>query len=354
MFALIDCNNFYVSCERLFRPDLWHRPVAVLSNNDGCIVARSSEVKAMGIAMGTPIFQVREALHRHRVVLFSSNYALYGDLSQRVMDVTDELVGGVEPYSIDEAFVRLGHRPSLRAVGDRIRAGVYRSVGIPVSVGIATTRTLAKVANRVAKKRPDGVYVLPDGSSVSRLLDTLPVGDVWGIGRRGAAKLAAANVVTAGQFTAMPEAAVRQLLTITGLRTHRELRGHSCLDAMALPQARRSMCRSRSLGRVVSELRSLSNIVATFSENLGMKLRRSRLCASHLRLFLIPPRRESRRGRDIVGELPCSTSDSRVLSTCALSLLARIYRDRLPVKKVGLMVLGLLSVDGLKCLIRLI
>ncbi len=233
VFALVDCNNFYASCERLFRPELNGRPVVVLSNNDGCVIARSNEAKALGIGMGVPYFQNKTLLQQHNVHVFSSNYALYGDLSHRVMDLLQQMEPEVEIYSIDEAFIGLpvSQARPLTEYGHRLRKRIRQCVGIPVSIGIAPTKTLAKIANRIAKKNLscDGVFDMTGHNDPDRLLASVAVEDVWGIGRQYAEKLNRRGIVNGLQLKNADPAWIRKHLTVTGLRTVMELQGVSCL-----------------------------------------------------------------------------------------------------------------------------
>ncbi len=215
VFGLIDCNNFYASCERVFDPSLRDTPIAVLSNNDGCVVARTNEVKEMGVPMGAPYFKYKTQLEEGGVQVFSSNYALYGDMSRRVMNVLKKICPQVEVYSIDEAFIRLdGYLPEeeMEMYAKRIRASVWKYVGIPVSIGLGSTKTLAKVANKLAKKSESGVVFLRSGEQVSEVLRDFPVGDIWGVGRRHAKKLHALGIQTAGELVALPDVEIRDVI----------------------------------------------------------------------------------------------------------------------------------------------
>lgn len=346
MFALIDCNNFYVSCERLFRPDLARRPVAVLSNNDGCIISRSAEVKAIGVPMGAPLFQVRDLIEAHNVALFSSNYTLYGDLSQRVMSILRDDTPTIEVYSIDEAFL---HDPRLppRAWEDHgihLRRAVMQQTGIPVSVGIGTTKTLAKLAARHAKRRDGGVCALATHDAVLGALRRTDVADVWGIGRRYAQKLSQHHVFSADAFARLPEGWVRQQMTIAGLHTHRELRGIPSLPLELSPPPRRAMVHSRSLGRPVRDPGALQEIVARHTSALAHKLRRHRLLARYLRVFLVAPRRAGLPGRAAGQSLPCPTADARPMIDTAWRLLSQLGGD-FPCSKAGVMALELHGQD---------
>ena len=250
MFGLVDCNNFYCSCERVFNPGLHTQPVVVLSNNDGCIIARSNEAKALGIEMGMPFYQAKELLEREKVAVFSSNYTLYGDMSRRVMMLLSEFTPELTQYSIDEAFIDLtgmGGGEDLRDYGKRIVRTIGKGTGIPVTLGIAPTKTLAKVASKYGKryKGYEGVCLIDTEEKRIKALQGFDIADVWGIGRRSAKKLEYYGVKTAWDFTQWSESRVRRLLTVTGTRTWKELRGENCIDISELPE-KQSICTSRS------------------------------------------------------------------------------------------------------------
>ena len=250
MFALVDCNNFYASCERVFQPRLNGRPVIVLSNNDGCVIARSNEAKALGIEMGRPYFEIREMVRRHGIAVFSSNYTLYGDMSARVMDTLRGYTSDVEVYSIDEAFCDLSGfvQGGLEEHGRLLRQKVKQWTGIPVSVGIAATKTLAKAANKIAKKE-GGVLVLDRPEAVEAALSRLDVEDVWGIGRQWGALLRGEGIVTALDLRNASDRWIRKHLHVVGLRTVHELRGMSCIPLEEAPKPKQSIIVSRSFGR---------------------------------------------------------------------------------------------------------
>jgi DNA polymerase V len=245
VFGLIDCNNFYVSCERVFRPDLEGKPVIVLSNNDGCCVARSQEVKKLGVRMGDPVFKIRDLIKRENITLFSSNYAYYGDVSHRVVQTLGTMVPTIENYSIDESFLNLGEfsEREVEPLARELRERVHRWVGIPTCVGIAPTKTLAKVANFIAKKRPQyrGVCDLRSSRVRAELLSTVPADEVWGIGSASAAKLAKIGVQTAADLAALDPDNARALLTVTGGRTVYELRGISCMPLELMEPTRKGI-----------------------------------------------------------------------------------------------------------------
>lgn len=290
MFALVDCNNFYVSCERVFNPSLNGQPVVVLSNNDGCFIARSNEAKALGLPMGGPAFKFKEILKRHQVMVYSANFALYGDMSSRVMTTLADLAPEIEIYSIDEAFLDMTgfKRFGFREYGTMIRKTVTRHTGIPVCIGMGPTKTLAKVANRLAKKdhRYNGVCLLSNEQEIEAALASLKVEDIWGIGRQWSALLQARGIRTALDFSRAPSTWIRQHLHITGSRIQEELKGHSCLPLEQVRPPKQNICTSRSFGRSVLEFEELQQAVATFAGRCAVKLRKEGSVASILTVFI--------------------------------------------------------------------
>jgi DNA polymerase V len=291
LFALIDCNNFFASCERVFDPRLVGKPVVVLSNNDGCIVARSNEAKALGIPMAAPYFQWRTLIEQHNVHVFSSNFALYGDMSRRVMEV---LAGFLpeecfEVYSVDEAFMNLdfliqgndyaANREKLLSFAEEVRRTVRQWTGIPVSIGIAPTKTLAKAANRMAKKSAgaNGIFACLDEATADAMLATMSVGDVWGVGRKLSEAYRAHSITTALDLRNAPEEWVRKRATVVGWRTQRELRGVSCVRLESTNEHQHSILHSRSFRHAVTSLDQLHEAVASFTGRAAEKLRRLRL-----------------------------------------------------------------------------
>jgi len=348
LFALVDCNNFYVSCERLFNPALAGRPVVVLSNNDGCVIARSEEAKALGIGMGEPLFKCRDRINRHGIKVFSSNYALYGDLSQRVMQVLRDLEPQVEVYSIDEAFLSLPQGPGLTAYAAGIRARVKQLTGIPVSIGIAPTRTLAKLANRFAKQenRGVGVFNLAAEPDTDARLESVKVGDVWGIGRRHEKFLRAHAIHTALNLKQADDTWIRKHLSITGLRTVMELRGIPCITSTQAPTSRKSIICSRSLGRPVESLGELQEAAATYVAVATAKLRAQGLRAANLQVFIATslhgPRQFSA-NRTIT--MPEPTAATPALTAQAVQGVKTIYQPGYRYQKVGVMLTGLTEAD---------
>ncbi len=290
MFGLVDCNNFYCSCERVFNPALRTSPVVVLSNNDGCVIARSNEAKALGIEMGAPFYKVKAFLERNKVAVFSSNYTLYGDMSRRVMMLLAGFTPALTQYSIDEAFIDLsgfGEGEALRSYGRQIVSTIGRGTGIPVTLGIAPTKTLAKVAAKYGKryKGYGGVCLIDTEDRRVKALKGLPVADVWGIGRRTVGKLEYHGVRTAWDFTQRSEGLVRRELTVTGVRTWRELQGESCIDIEELPE-KKSICTSRSFpDQGLSQLAPLEEAVAHFASSCSRKLKEQDSCCRAVTVF---------------------------------------------------------------------
>ena len=332
--ALVDANNFYVSCERVFNPQLRGKPVVVLSNNDGNIVARSNEVKALGIPMGAPVHQVQDLIQAHQIQVYSSNYTLYGDLSQRVMQTLEQFSPELEVYSIDEAF--LGVPGDGEAVAQELRSTVQQWTGIPVSVGVATTKTLAKVANHLAKQG-SGVCVLTDPSPA---LADLPVGEIWGIGHRLSDRLQQHGILTALQLRDVELPWVQQLMGIVGVRLVQELRGIPCLPLELCPMPRKSCCVSRSFGRPIESLGELKEAVATYGARAAAKVRRDGLTAGVVTVFITTNRfkpDEPQYANSAVVQLPQPANDTLTLVQAALRAVERLYRPGYQYKKAGVL-----------------
>ena len=361
MFGLVDCNNFYVSCERVFQPRLEGQPVVVLSNNDGCIISRSAEAKALGLKMGDPYFQVKEQLRRDSVQVFSSNYTLYGDMSRRVMHYLGTMAPSVEIYSIDEAFLDLGgleqhltpYLGNLTDLAQRLRAGVKARTGIPVCVGVAPTKTLAKLANRLAKKDAGlgGVLYLDSAQRRAWALGQVPVGDVWGVGRQYAQKLTAAGIDSAADLSRVSEAWARKHLGgVVGARLVRELQGFPCAGLAPSEDGtlrRQSISCSRTFGRPLRERASVQGAVAAFVARAAEKLRRQGDLAHVLTVFIAKSRfvaggdGSGGHSRSAVLTLPVPTSDTRELTARAGQLLARLWEPGATYVKAGVVLAGL-------------
>lgn len=345
-FALVDCNNFFASCERIFRPDLEGKPVVVLSNNDGCIVARSKEAKALGIPMGEPEFRIREFLRKNDVTVFSSNYELYGDISQRVMRTIASIVPHVEQYSIDECFLRLDGALAGNAleIGREIRERVSRWVGITVSVGIAKTRTLAKLANHIAKKTSYGLFFF-NGTQEQHdeVFRRIPVHEVWGIGNRVAKKLERRNIRTVFDLKEHDDAWIRKELTVAGWRTVLELRGVPCIGEEFQPETiRHTLVSSRSFGVRVTKLEDLKEAVSTFTARAAARLRREGLVAGGILVHIRTARQHVPPVDDTIQErFSFPTDDTSVFIRHAGECLEKLYREGIPYAKAGIMLYDL-------------
>ncbi|EIM1708972.1 translesion error-prone DNA polymerase V subunit UmuC [Aeromonas dhakensis] len=342
--ALVDVNNFYASCERLFRPDLKGRPIVVLSNNDGCVVARSAEAKAIGIKMGVPYFQIRQFFEAMGGIWFSSNYALYGDMSQRVMTILEGMAPAVEVYSIDEAFVELSENwaGDLVAYGRQIRERVQQWTGLTVGVGIGPTKTLAKLANYAAKKWPatGGVVDLRDEARRARLMAITPIEEVWGIGRRLTAKLESQGIRTVAELVAADPKSLRRQYGVVVERTVQELRGIPCADLEQLAQAKRQIICSRSFGERITQIGPMHQALAGYMERAAERLRAEGMCCRHVTLFIRTSPFSDKApyyGNQVSTRLAMPTHDTRALLAQIPALLPRIWRDDQRYQKGGVM-----------------
>lgn len=346
--ALVDANNFYVSCERLFNPRLRGQATVVLSNNDGCIVSRSNEAKEMRIGMGVPLFQVSKIIEQNGVHVLSSNYELYGDLSYRMMEVLEDCSPEVERYSIDEAFISLEADDSrgLEELGREIRAKVYRHVGIPVSIGIAATKTLAKVAGHHAKVLPslDGVFDLTPASIQVPVLRNTPIEEVWGIGWRWAKTLKTNGILTAFDLREAKESLIRSRMSIVGLRLARELRGIACHTLDTCPSPRRGINSTRSFGEMVDSKEELKAAVASFVARAAEKLRREKMVAGAITVFVRTNKfheDEEQFSGSITLQLAPMTCVTNEIQEVAFKALDSLFRPGLRYKKAGVMLSGL-------------
>ncbi len=348
MFALIDCNNFYASCERVFDPRLERRPIVVLSNNDGCVIARSNEAKALGIAMGEPAFKKEDVYAKHNVAVFSSNFALYGDMSQRVMRTLAQHSAAMEIYSIDEAFLDCSGLTAdgLDRFGSQLRKTVKQWTGIPVSIGVAPTKTLAKVANHIAKRLPDnsGVCVLEKEETIEYCLKKLPVEKLWGVGRRYALFLRSWGINTAWDLRRMPEGWVKENMTVVGLRLQKELKGEPCIPMEHNPQKKKEICTSRSFGTMVTELDELKQAVSMYATRCAEKLRTQNSCTNLVNVFLHtnPFRPDLPQYKNVrLVRLPVASNSTLTIVQSALRGLESIYMKGYQYKKAGVIVSGL-------------
>ena len=361
MKAIVDCNSFYCSCERLFRPDLKRKPVVVLSNNDGCIVSRSDEAKDLGVQMAGPYFQARPIIQQHNISVFSSNYHLYGDLSWRVMETLRTLSPMVEVYSVDEAFLDLSHVPSgeLEAVALHIRHTVEQWTGISVSIGVAPTKTLAKLANYLAKKNKDitnCIKVLASPEELATALQSTRVSHVWGVGRAFANKLINQGITSAWELSTMPEEwAHRHMGGVTGVRLLRELKGIPAIDLEEPLKVKKMIATTRMFGEPVADIDSIKEAVATYTTRAAEKLRRQHSAASVVSVFIVSKEQDHmidfHRGPSIGTHitLPAATSITQELIKPAVELVDQLYTRGKEYKKAGVMLSGLVpdtSIQG--------
>ncbi|WP_019540551.1 Y-family DNA polymerase [Proteiniphilum acetatigenes] len=344
MFALVDCNNFYASCERVFNPSLNDKPVVVLSNNDGCVIARSNEAKALGIPMGAPAFEYDLLFRRHNVKVFSANFSLYGDMSARVMNILSNYSPMQEIHSIDECFLDLiGIDVDYREYGLKMREHILKWTGIPIGVGIAPTKALCKVANRIAKKFPQlgGVHVIDTEEKRIKALKWLDVSDVWGIGRRNAKKLYAIGVKTAYDFTLLPESWVMKHMTITGIRLQKDLKGIPSIE-MELPEKKQSIATTRSFDKEYRSFDEMRERITTFTSLGAEKLRAQNSMCKRLMVFI-----ETNRFKDednfysnsIVVKIPFPTSSTLEINKFAVTGLKSIFREHRNYKRAGVVLM---------------
>ncbi|MFO8144640.1 MAG: Y-family DNA polymerase [Candidatus Syntrophosphaera sp.] len=341
--ALVDCNNFYVSCERVFDPSLEGKPVAVLSNNDGCIISRSNEIKALKIPMGAPGFKHEALIRKHGGALLSSNYALYGDMSARVMDVLSKFTPELEIYSIDEAFLGLnGFRiRDLEEYGRKIRKTVKQWTGIPVSVGISRTKTLAKIANHYAKRYSGyrGCLLMLDEKRIEKALKMIPVSKIWGIGRQYDKFLRQNGISTAWELRHATEKFIDHYMTSVGHKTVLELQGFSCIDLDDAPAAKKSVVCSKSFGRQVSDLKELEEAVSNYITRAAEKIRSQKSVAGHIMVFLNTNRFKEGPQYNNAAQttLPTPTAFTPDLIGAGLELLREVYLPGFEYKKAGVM-----------------
>ena len=355
MFALVDCNNFYASCERVFCPDLRGKPIVVLSNNDGCVIARSSEAKAVGVPMGIPAFKGEPLFKKHGVHVFSANFPLYGDMSNRVMNILSDFSPEIEVYSIDEAFLKLDGlgEIDIQAYGQEMRERVLSWTGLPTSIGIGTTKSLSKVANRIAKKfhhKTGGVYLINDEESRIKALKWLKIGDVWGIGRRQAVRLGKMGVHTAFDFTQLSDAWVKRNMSVIGLRLKRDLCGLPTLD-LEEHQAKRNIATTRTFEENYTEFDQLRERVSMFTASCAQKLRKQNSCCNELMVYL-----QTNKHRDdfkqykgkIIVTLPYPTNSTIELSKFATSALKQIFKPGFRYKRAGVIAMHLTPADAVQ------
>jgi len=348
MFALVDCNNFYPSCERVFNPKLDGKPIIVLSNNDGCAIARSEEAKALGVEMGTPAHMIENLIRENDIQVYSSNYALYGDLSDRVMTILSGFVPDLECYSIDEAFLDTSqlYGQDLRQLGVTIRKTVHQHTGLPVSIGIAPTKTLAKMANRYVKKNriAGGVHWLSNAEAVQEVLQFTKVGDIWGIGPARSRVCLRHGFKTAYDLSRAPDDWVLKKMSVVGHRLLQELRGIPCIEWELEPPPKKNIGSSRSFGKLMTQKIDIEQAVANYMATCAGKLRKQGSCAGKIHVFIqTNPFRtqDAQYFRSITMSLPVDTSSTPELIRYALKALDIIFKPEFNYLKVGVMVLNL-------------
>ncbi|MDD4641293.1 MAG: Y-family DNA polymerase [Bacteroidales bacterium] len=342
MYALADCNNFFVSCERVFNPGLNGHPVIVLSNNDGCAVSRSNEAKKLGVKMGVPVFQIRDLVQKHQIAVFSSNFVLYGDMSRRVQETLRAYAPAIELYSIDEAFLDFSgmEHQNLDALAKEISGACLRNTGIPVSVGVAPTKTLAKIASKLCKqylKLRGGCY-LHKPADIEKVLKKYPIDDVWGIGRQYTKKLKALGINTAYEFTQLSALRVQKMMGITGLRTWKELRAEACIEFMQASPPKQQICVSRSFSKEISDIKELALQVSMFCAMACEKLRKQDShCYQALVFILTNPHKEDspRHFESTLVTFQVATSSTLEINRAVLQALQRIFKPSFAYKKAG-------------------
>ena len=352
IFALVDCNNFYVSCERIFFPALENKPVVVLSNNDGCVIARSEEAKGLGIKMGIPVFEVSEIIEKNQVHICSTNYTLYGDISQRVMNILAGMVPEIEIYSIDEAFLDLSFvaEAELENFGHYIRETIFQWTGIPVSIGIASTKTLAKAANFLAKKNQEfkGVCCLFHHPFYNDMLKKIPVLDVWGVGEKYYAYFFRSGIVSALDLKKSDEFTIRQKLGVVGHRLVLELRGTVCYRLNQHPEIKKEICTSRSFGKPVDTFHELEEATMTYVSKVGYKLRKQKSLARSILLFIMTNKYAT--GPQYVNykiiQLPMPTNHTQELIHYTGIALRSLFRKGYKYKKSGIIVSDVIPDTG--------
>ena len=356
--ALIDCNNFYASCERIFNPKLMGEPIIVLSNNDGCIITRSAEAKKLGIKMGEPYFKAKKIINKNNVKVFSSNYSLYGDISQRVMEILARFASDVEIYSIDEAFLGLNgfENYELNSYCSYIRRTIKQWVGIPVSIGVSSTKTLSKIANNLAKKNQEyyGVCILKSWFDINEALKLTPIEDVWGIGRRLSLFLQKYNIKSAYDFIQLDKGWVRKNMGVVGEKTFLELCGISCIELDIIPSDKKSCCVSRSFSKPIEKICDLEESVSTYGTRVSEKIREEGLVAESMSVFVLTNyfnRKEKQYSNSVKLQLPYPTNNSIKIVKRALEGIRKIYRKGYRYKKAGIILYGLSRANQTKGLL---
>jgi len=351
MIALVDCNSFYATCEQVFRPDLWGRPVVVLSNNDGCVIAANKEAKDISeIPMFEPVFKIKKQLIKNNVTFFSSNYTLYGEMSQRVMNILSTFSPQVEIYSIDEAFVDVSgiKHLSLNSYGHQMKDRIYQYTGLPVGVGIAPTKVLAKLANKISKKRVsenNGVFVIDTEKKRIEALQWADVKTIWGIGGKHTKRLKSIGVFTAYEFTLLPEEWVRKNMTVVGVRIWRELQGKPSIEFKTMPKPKQGIGTAKSFGKKLEDLGMIQEACSYYISEVSEVLRNQKSCATYLQVFLHTnyfSNRDKQYSNSITVTIPIPTCDTFILISEAKKALDAIYKPGYRYKKVGVCLSGII------------
>jgi DNA polymerase V len=354
MYAIIDCNSFFASCERAFNPELIDKPLAILSNNDGCVIARSSEAKALGIPMGAPLFKYKEIITEKNIEIRSSNYSLYGDMSERVMKLLETFSPDVEVYSIDEAFLKLPKTDDYQKVGHTIKNYIYQCTGIPVSVGIAHTKALSKAANNIAKKFPEktnGYYVIDTEAKRLKLLKWLPIKDIWGIGRGNTQRLQNKGVQTAYEFTKLTDDWVKRNMSIVGLRLKKDLEGEPTIQLEDELQNKKAIATTRSFEFTFSDKENMKERIATFASRCSEKLRMQECSCNVIMVYLKSDRNkrtESQYRASRVLTLPYATNSTLTINQFAQKALNEIFKPGIKYKRAGVILMGLIQTNALQ------
>ena len=346
--ALVDCNSFYVSCERLFKPHILKKPVVVLSNNDGCIISRSSEAKVLGIKMGDPYFKAKEIIIKNDVYVFSSNYSLYGDISRRVMRILKYLVPNIEIYSIDEAFLDLSSIPNnmISSFGKKVRDTILQWTGIPTSIGIAKTKTLSKIANHIAKKQKSGIVNLIGIENIDSILEKIKINDIWGVGRQTSKFYIKHGINNAKQLKNMSSNWIKNNSNVLASRTAMELRGISCIDLETYQAKRKSCCVSRSFGEKVENFQILAESIASHSLNAAEKIRSESLLTKAITIFIRTSLFQDKKifySNSKTIDFPIATDNSIEIVKNALGGLKSIFKKGYKYQKTGIILSGLLD-----------
>lgn len=355
MYAIIDCNSFFASCERAFNPELLNKPLVILSNNDGCVIARSAEAKALGIPMGAPLFKYKEIIAEKNIRILSSNYSLYGDMSERIMKLLEKFSPDVEVYSIDEAFLKLPKTDDYQKVGSTIKNYIYQCTGIPVSVGIAPTKALSKAANNIVKKFPEktnGYYVVDTEAKRLKLLKWLPVNDIWGVGRGNTKRLQEKGAHTAYEFTKLQDDWVKRNMSIVGLRLKKDLEGEPTIllenDEF---QNKKVIATTRSFEFTFSDKENMKERIATFASRCSEKLRMQHSSCNMVMVYLKSDRNkqtESQYRASRTLTLPYATNSTLTINQFAQKAFNEIFKPGIQYKRAGVILMGLVKTDALQ------